>query len=133
MRILKMPARRWRWRRRARGLNRDISSPGGRADAWRHGHDRPVRHRLLHEARPGLPGIVWRQQFSCGPAGADEELLSSHPVIASEAKQSRERLDCFVALLLAMTDSALPDRRRVLDAAGVPELVEPPRNLQLRS
>ncbi len=31
---------------------------GRRADAWRHGHDRPVRYRLLHEARPGLRGTV---------------------------------------------------------------------------
>ncbi|MHC2381885.1 alkylation response protein AidB-like acyl-CoA dehydrogenase [Bradyrhizobium liaoningense] len=37
---------------------------GRRADAWRHGHDRPVRHRLLHEARAGVRGIVRRCELS---------------------------------------------------------------------
>ena len=45
------------------GIDRDAGGAGRRADARRHGHDRPVRHRLLHEARAGLPGIVRRQQF----------------------------------------------------------------------
>ena len=44
--------------------HRDASGAGRRADAWRHGHDRPVRHRLLHEARAGLPGAVRRQPIS---------------------------------------------------------------------
>jgi alkylation response protein AidB-like acyl-CoA dehydrogenase len=64
-----------RGRQGARRLNRDVGGSGRRADAWRHGHDRPVRHRLLHEARAGLPGIVRRHQLSCRSAGADEELL----------------------------------------------------------
>ena len=59
----------------ARRFNRDAGGSGRRADAWRHGHDRPVRHRLLHEARAGVPGIVRRQQFSRRPTGKNEELL----------------------------------------------------------
>jgi len=34
------------------------------------------------------------------------ERRSGYIVIASEAKQSREQLDCFVAALLAMTGNA---------------------------
>ena len=45
-------------------FNRDARGPGRRADAWRHGHDRPVRHRLFHETRAGLPGIVRRYAIS---------------------------------------------------------------------
>jgi len=48
-------------RKGTRWFNRDAGGSGRRADARRHGHDRPVRHRLLHEARAGLPGTVRRQ------------------------------------------------------------------------
>ena len=64
-----------RGRQGARRNDGDAGGAGRRADARRHGHDRPVRHRLLHEARAGLPGIVRRQQLPRRPAGADEELL----------------------------------------------------------
>ena len=67
---------RGRRRQGPRRNDRDAGGAGRRADAWRHGHDRPVRHRLLHEARAGLPGIVRRQQLSRRSTGADEELLS---------------------------------------------------------
>ena len=66
-------------------LDRDARGPGRRADAWRHGHDRPVRHRLLHEARAGVPGIVRRQQLSCRSVGEAEELLAL--VIPGRAKR----------------------------------------------
>ena len=59
----------------ARRFNRHAGGSGRRADARRHGHDRPVRHRLLHEARAGVPGIVRRQQFSRRSTGENEELL----------------------------------------------------------
>ena len=67
---------RGRGRQGARRFDRDAGGAGRRADARRHGHDRPVRHRLLHEARAGLPGIVRRQQFPRRPVGEDEELLN---------------------------------------------------------
>ena len=56
--------RRGRGREGARRLDRDARGAGRRADAWRHGHDRPVRHRLVHEARARLPGIVRRLPIS---------------------------------------------------------------------
>ena len=62
-------------RQGARRFDRHACGSGRRADARRHGHDRPVRHRLLHETRAGLPGIVRRQQFSRRSVGEDEELL----------------------------------------------------------
>src|ERR1700677_131605 len=64
-----------RGRESRRRLNRGARGSGRRADAWRHGHDRPVRHRLLHEAGAGLPGIVRRHEFSRRSTGTDEELL----------------------------------------------------------
>ncbi len=51
---------RGRGRESARRFNRDAGGAGRRADARRHGDDRPVRYRLLHEARAGVPGIVRR-------------------------------------------------------------------------
>ena len=60
------------------GTTATLRRAGRRADAWRHGHDRPVRHRLLHEARAGVRGTVRRRQFPRRPAGAVAELLS-HP------------------------------------------------------
>ena len=59
----------------------DARGAGRRADAWRHGHDRPVRHRLLHEARAGLRGTVRRRQFPRRPAGAVAELLTPCPIV----------------------------------------------------
>ena len=74
--------RRGRGRQGPRRHHGDAGGAGGRADARRHGHDRPVRHRLLHEARAGLPGIVRGQQLPRRSAGADEELLR---VVSSSA------------------------------------------------
>ncbi|MGY3078580.1 alkylation response protein AidB-like acyl-CoA dehydrogenase [Bradyrhizobium sp. LM6.10] len=59
-----------RHHRRARGAGR-------RADAWRHGHDRPVRHRLLHEARACVRGIVRGRQLPHRAAGKGAGVLSS--------------------------------------------------------
>ena len=86
-----------RGRKGPRRLDRDAGGPGRRADARRHGHDRPVRHRLLHEARAGLPGIVRRQQFPRRPIGADEELLRSsrHSGSAKRANPESRRSDRF--------------------------------------
>jgi hypothetical protein len=44
--------------------------------------------------------LGWRRYAA--PAG-DIGLRARYPVIASEAKQSKRRMDCFVAALLAMT------------------------------
>src|SRR5258708_26564480 len=59
---------------------------------------------------PGVPCALFRAKDSCMPRAfraARTRMYVGFTVIASEAKQSisprKERMDCFVALLLAMT------------------------------
>ena len=67
-----------RRRKGPRRHHRDARRAGRRADAWRHGHDRPVRHRLLHEARARLRGIVRRRQLPRRPACTNAKLLGAY-------------------------------------------------------
>ncbi len=65
-------------RRRGQGPrrhHRHARGAGRRADAWRHGHDRPVRHRLLHEARAGVRGAVRRRELPHRAAGKGAGVL----------------------------------------------------------
>jgi hypothetical protein len=54
------------------------------------------------------PDISAKNRLETGNDSVDSAAVSAPPVIASEAKQSiapsKERMDCFVALLLAMTE-----------------------------
>ena len=68
---------RGRGREGARRHYRDAGGTGSRADARRHGHDRSVRHRLLHEAGAGMSGTVRRQQLSRRSTGARQGLLNN--------------------------------------------------------
>jgi hypothetical protein len=102
------------------GHHGDAGGAGGRADARRHGHDRPVRHRLLHEARAGLPGIVRRQQLPRRSAGADEELLSIGGAPLHNCHRPLDRATQYACLSFSPRSSGILDRPLSRATTNVP-------------
>ena len=85
---------------------------------------------VLEALASGVPAIA-------DQLGADEELLISRHSGRCEVKHRTRNLEIPGSREVrpGMTAFSLPspDRRRVLDAAGAPELVQAARNFQLRS
>ena len=93
------------------GLSATLAVQEARADAWRHRDDRRIRHRLVHEASPRMPGTVRRLELPRRSAGAPQPLLKFRTQFLAGGAPMSDRDSVTVAIVGAGEMGAAVGRR----------------------